>query len=94
MNLVKNFIFNTRIINIIFFGLFLRVIALIFFKHPIRINPGEASQSTTPFGDTDIYIRIGNELFDKSSESYINSIFWKKYHKKISKIVYKVSHKI
>ena len=74
MNLVKNFIFNTRIINIIFFGLFLRVIALILFKHPIRINPGEASQSTTPFGDTDIYIRIGNELFDKNSEFYINGL--------------------
>ena len=74
MNLVKNFIFNTRIINIIFFGLFLRVIALIFFKHPIRINPGEDSQSTIPFGDTDIYIRIGNELFDKNSEFYINGL--------------------
>ena len=74
MNLVKNFIFNTRIINIIFFGLFLRVIALIFFKHPISINPGEASQSTIPFGDTDIYIRIGNELFDKNSEFYINGL--------------------
>ena len=74
MNLIKNFIFNTRIINIIFFGLFLRVIALIFFKHPIRINPGEASQSTIPFGDTDIYIRIGNELFDKNSEFYINGL--------------------
>ena len=74
MNLIKNFIFNTRIINIIFFGLFLRVIALILFKHPIRINPGEASQSTIPFGDTDIYIRIGNELFDKNSEFYINGL--------------------
>jgi len=80
MNLVKNFIFNTRIINIIFFGLFLRVIALIFFKHPIRINPGEASQGTIPFGDTDIYIRIGNELFDKNSEFYINGLVSSSVH--------------
>ena len=69
MNLFKNFIFNTRIINIIFFGFFLRIIALIFFKPPI--NP---KQSTLPFGDTDIYIRIGNELFDKNSEFYINGL--------------------
>ena len=52
MNLVKNFFFNIRVFDIVFFGFFLRVLSLIFYGAP-------------KFEDTEIYLRIGNELFNK-----------------------------
>ena len=49
---MKKFFFNISIFDIVFFGFFLRILTLIFYSPP-------------KFADTEIYLRIGNELFSK-----------------------------
>ena len=50
MKFFKNFFLNQNIINIVFFGFFIRTLTLIFYEYP-------------SFGDTQTHKQIGIEIF-------------------------------